>query len=774
MKLVFKINFNTRFGQNLFLDMDGKSYSMEYFHGGSWRVSLEGDYKEINYRYRVVDGDEVLFEAGAPRHCVIARKAKTIVFNDSWQGFDGNAPFLSTPFTDVFCSHRIDSIKYGERSGETVIRATIPLTATEERVFVCGSSELLGGWDAGKALQMHYAGGGRWEISFKAEAPFEYKFIRKNNSEVEWENGDNHSFAPEEAGPGTTLVIEHSAVGFTPRAPRIAGVAIPVFSLRSKNGYGIGDFLDIKPLVKWAAATGQRIIQLLPVNDTTSTGTWTDSYPYGGISIMALHPIYLNLRDIGAPSDKALKASFEKERKELNNLLLIDYERVLNLKMNYARAVFDEKGEEVCQSGEFAGFFERNRDWLLPYAAFCHLRDRFGTADFSKWGEYSLYDADAVEELFSDASTGGSLLFHCFIQFHLDRQLRRAREYAHSNGVALKGDIPIGITPHSVEAWKEPYYFNMDSQAGAPPDFFSADGQNWGFPTYNWDRMAQDGYLWWKKRFAKMAEYFDAYRIDHVLGFFRIWEIPQEYRSGTMGHFAPALPYPKDFLTSRGLDLGKFLEDPHKPFHYHPKINAKGQGDGSFDALYDEFFFVRHNDFWRREALKKLPALIASTQMLTCAEDLGMIPSCVPQVLEDLKILTLEIQRMPKDPNVGLGNPAFFPYMSVCTTGSHDTSTLRGWWGETHGGEECPADTCRRIIAEHLNSPSMLCILPWQDWTSIDETLRAADTSAERINNPANPKHYWRYRMHITLEELLENDEFNSAVAQMTGAAGRS
>lgn len=757
----------------MILHLCGEDYPMQYIGKGDWNAEIEGDYKEVTYCYRVVESGSALYESGASRHSLISEKAGKVVFNDSWQGFDDMTPFLSIPFTDVFYKHKTANVVYGRKSKEIVIRITAPLTTSAEDVFIVGNIDELGAWDTDRSLKMNYIGGGRWEVSLKFNESFEYKFIRKSVSGVEWESGDNHRFDSPVPEQHTTLVVEHSAVSFAPRYPRVAGVAIPVFSLRSKNSYGIGDFLDIKLLVKWAAETGQKVIQLLPVNDTTSTKTWTDSYPYSGISIMALHPIYLNLKDMGVPEDKSVKTAFERSRKKLNSLLQVDYEGVLALKMNYAKVIYEEKGDEICSSDEFNAFYAGNEEWLLPYSAFCYLRDKYNTADFSKWGKYAHYDQKAIERLRSTKPTGDQLRFYSFIQFFLDRQLRSARDFAHANGVVLKGDIPIGITPHSVEAWKEPHYFNMDSQAGAPPDFFSADGQNWGFPTYNWDRMAQDGYMWWKKRFTKMAEYFDAYRIDHVLGFFRIWEIPQGYKSGTMGHFSPALPYSGDELAQRGMNLDKFLEDPHKIGYYHPRINVRGQGDWAFDALYDDFFYVRHNDFWKREALKKLPALIASTSMLTCAEDLGMIPDCVPEVLEDLKILTLEIQRMPKDPSVGLGNPAYFPYRSVCTTGSHDTSTLRGWWGETHGGEECPVDVCRWIVAEHLHSPSMLCVLPWQDWTSIDEEVRASDTGAERINDPADPKHYWRYRMHIALEDLIENKTFNDKVLRMINESGR-
>ena len=673
---------------------------------------------------------------------------------------------------------------------ETLTIKTIgPWMPHGQQVYIVGSCPALGDWNPKKALPMTATQGIIWHIDLDpAKLPeyFEYKFLRKElDGSFTWETCFNR-----------TNPYEVTETCFPGQHPRYAGTAIPVFSLRSKQSAGIGDFADVKLMVDWAAATGQAVLQLLPVNDTTSTKTWTDSYPYGGITIMALHPVYLSLPDLGTLRNKALRTDLAEEAAALNALPQIDYESVFDLKMRYARAIFAQSGTQTRGSRAYQAFLAANRDWLMPYAAFCVLRDRFGTADFSKWKRLSKYSARGVARLYGEAPD--EMDFYIFLQYHLDRQLRDAHAYARSRGVALKGDIPIGITPHSVEAWAEPEYFNMGEQAGAPPDAFAADGQNWGFPTYNWDRMAQDGYAWWKRRFRKMAEYFDAYRIDHVLGFFRIWEIPVPFKSGLMGHFSPALPFSPDDLRWRGFPFDEnrharpyagddprevlFLEDPVHKGLWHPRISAqytRSYNDlqqwekDAYNRIYDDFFYNRNTEYWREQALGKLPELIGATEMLTCAEDLGMIPACVPEVLRDLHILSLEVQRMPKDPKQLLGNPSEYPYMSVCTTGSHDTSTLRGWWGENHDGEDCPVETCRWIIAEHLYSPAMLTILPLQDWFSLEPSLRVADPTSERINVPANPKHYWRWRMHVPLEELLDNKAFSAKVADLIAESGR-
>ncbi len=658
-----------------------------------------------------------------------------------------------------------------------------------QQVYITGNCPALGNWNPKKALPMTPTQGIIWHIDLDAKdlpEGFEFKFLRKElDGSFTWETCFNR-----------TNPYEVTETCFPGQHPRYAGTAIPVFSLRSQQSAGIGDFLDIKLMIDWAASTGQAVLQLLPVNDTTSTKTWTDSYPYGGITIMALHPIYLNLKDIGPLHDTKAQAEFEEEAAELNAMPQLDYERVFDLKEKYTRAIFAQKGTRTMASKAFRAFLEANRDWLMPYAAFCVLRDHFKTADFTKWKRLKKYSKAGVSRLYTEATA--KMDYYIFVQYHLDRQLREVHDYARSKGVALKGDIPIGITPHSVEAWAEPEYFNMGEHAGSPPDAFAVDGQNWGFPTYNWDRMAKDGYAWWKRRFRKMAEYFDAYRIDHVLGFFRIWEIPVPYKSGLMGHFSPALPYSADDLRWRGFpfDEGRharpyaeddpcevlFLEDPVQKGMWHPRISAqytRSYNDlqqwekDAFNHIYDEFFYTRNTEFWREQAMRKLPELISATDMLTCAEDLGMIPACVPEVLDQLHILSLEVQRMPKDPKQMLGNPSEYPYMSVCTTGSHDTSTLRGWWGENHHGEDCPVDVCEWIVAEHLYSPAMLTILPLQDWFSLDPSMRVEDVESERINVPANPKHYWRWRMHLTLEEMIANKAFNQKVAGMIDRSGR-
>ena len=554
----------------------------------------------------------------------------------------------------------------------------------------------------------------------------------------------------------------------------------------------------------------------------------------------------------------------------------MNYEAVNQTKWEYFRLIFKQEGEKVLASGEFGEFFNANKEWLQPYAVFSYLRDAFQTPNFREWPRHSVYNAQDIEKMCRPESVDyPHIALYYYIQFHLHLQLVAATKYAREHGVVLKGDIPIGISRNSVEAWTEPYYFNLNGQAGAPPDDFSVNGQNWGFPTYNWDVMEKDGYRWWMKRFQKMSEYFDAYRIDHILGFFRIWEIPMHAVHGLLGQFIPSIPMSREEIESYGLPFreeylipyihesflgqvfgphtdyvkqtfllpaetpgvyhmklefttqrevesffaGKndenslwirdglytlisdvlFVPDTKEKDKYHPRIGIQRdfifrslneQEQNAFNRLYDQYYYHRHNEFWRQQAMKKLPQLTQSTRMLVCGEDLGMIPDCVSSVMNDLRILSLEIQRMPKNPMHEFGYLNEYPYRSVCTISTHDMSTLRGWWEEDylqtqryyntmlgHYGTAPTVATpelCEEVVRNHLKSNSILCILSLQDWLSIDGKWRNPNVQEERINVPSNPRNYWRYRMHLTLEQLMKAEELNDKIRELIKYTGRA
>ena len=760
--------------------------------------------------------------------------------------------------------------------------------------MVTGADDVLGAWTIDKGLKMTEHNNNEWVVDINADSlsgnKIEFKFAAidaNNKNDAIWETCMNRTVEVAHLADGDISVYDLDQAFFPICNTKVAGTLVPVFSLRSKSSFGIGDFGDLKKMIDFVSQTGQRVLQILPINDTTITHTWTDSYPYSCISIFAIHPQYVDLNQLPAIADKAKAKKYEALRIKLNALSQIDYEAVNNAKTEYLKIIFVQEGKRIMASAEYKAFFEESQSWLVPYGHYCMLRDKNGTADFTKWEGNETWNEDDREKLTNPRTAlYKEVAFYYFVQFILSSQMKAAHDYARSKHVILKGDIPIGVNRYSCDVWMEPKYFNINSQAGAPPDDFSVNGQNWGFPTYNWDEMLKDDCIWWVRRFQNMSKFFDAYRIDHVLGFFRIWDIPIDSVHGLLGQFSPSLAMSREEIEAYGLRFQEdhftrpfitdwildrifheraeevrrrylnhahddvynlkpeydtqrkieaafeaehqamvankadqaalqahnnlrdglyalvsnvlFIRDRKDANKFHPRISA--QLDFTYEALYDcdkavfnrlynDYYYHRNNQFWYREAMKKLPKLVQATRMLVCAEDLGMVPDCVPWVMDELKILSLELQSMPKDPTVRFGHLSRNPYRSVCTISSHDMPTLRQWWDENiertqsyyntmlyrSGGapHPLPGWLARDIIYRHLASPSMLCVLSIQDWLAISERLRLADQNAERINIPANPKHYWRYRMHLNIEDLISDQEFTGEISGMIEESGR-
>ena len=890
MKLTFRIEYRTAWGEMLGATLcgnDNQPIMLSTGDGIRWEGSAEMTDAPagipISYRYGVYrDGQCIRRESGTMPHIFCPGKKRNChyILDDFWKDLPQESYLYSSAFSGDYQS--ANSIKtMAPADCSITFRALCPcLHHKHQQLGICGRGAALGNWDCKQTVLMEEIQANEWTVTLNAaslEFPLEYKFVACNadTKEVEeWEAHNNRLLCIDGMKKGEIYLTPESEVRFTSSARKVAGTAIPVFSLRSEGSFGVGDFGDLKKLIDWAVSTHQQAIQILPINDTTITNTWMDSYPYNSISIYAFHPMYIDLRQLGKLKDKEALAFYEEKRKELNALPQIDYEAVNNTKRAYLKSMYQQTGKKVLVSAEFKKFFKENEHWLLPYAAFSYLRDQYGTPNFSQWPEHNEYHADEIAAMcIPESDCYEEIAFYYYIQYNLHIQLLDAGNYAREKGIIFKGDIPIGISRNSVEAWIEPYYFNMNGQ-GAPPDAFSTNGQNWGFPTYNWDVMEKDDYQWWQKRFRKMAEYFTAYRIDHILGFFRIWEIPSHSVHGLLGQFVPALPMSVDEIQSYGLTFQKdfmtkpfinenilnrifgekadrvketfvqhchddiyemrsefdtqrkveayfaerkdeesrniceglytlisnvlFVPDRKHPSMYHPRIAVQNdfifevlspEEKEVFNRLYNHYYYQRHNQFWYQEAMKKLPILTQSTSMLVCGEDLGMVPDCVPWVMEQLQILSLEIQRMPKNPQHEFGHVWEYPYRSVCTISTHDMATLRGWWEEDyeqtcryynqvlgHWGEvptAAPGWVCEEIVRNHLECPSLLCILSFQDWLSMDEEIRYPNVDAERINVPANPRHYWRYRMHLTLEELMKSNKFNEKMKEMIDAAGR-
>ena len=687
-------------------------------------------------------------------------------------------------------------------------------------IGVVGSCATLGCWQ--KPVAMQRVGIRRWRVDVDYGSlpdSFDFKFVvfDPSTSHINlWEDGDNRIFSKRsDEASGRYRAVFRGTLDW-----HGAGVAVPVFSLRRPNGWGVGEFTDLCLLADWCVATHQKIIQILPVNDTNISFDDTDSYPYRSVSIYALNPIYVNIDKIGEIKDTNLLREFEQERRRLDEQHQVQYSDVLRLKLSVLRQLYREQRADAALYDTLRRTlfcFEQKNSWLLPYAVFRCLADDFGTGNFYAWGDWASADATKIRRYATDNAE--KVEFYYFVQYHLFKQFREAKSHLNAHSIYLKGDIPVGVGRLSVDVWQYPHLFNTDKQAGAPPDDFSDEGQNWGFPTYNWDNMSKDGYSWWRQRFSSMQTLFDAVRIDHILGFFRIWEIPLTVSSGLLGYFSPALPLSVEEIRQYKLPVdekyilrysdGKeliitdtdnvlFIEDPYKPAHYHPRIMARKtqayKGLTSYERevfyrLYNDYFYRRHNEFWRQSALNKLSVILDDIDMLVCGEDLGMVPASVPDVMRQLNILSLEVLRMPKEMGAEFVALDRVPYNSVVTTGTHDTSTLRMWWGEDRdrvrslygnvlrlageAPERCTSEIAKKILALLFETDAMWAIIPIQDYLAINDDTAAKDFMSERINYPDNPNHTWSYRLHLPLEEILRKNTFNITLGELIKNSGR-
>jgi 4-alpha-glucanotransferase len=989
MKITFRLRFYTHFGQSLFLCGNHEALGvgkienaipLRYLDSEFWEATIEipsPPDKKFSYRYILRNPNGSMIEDWEDSRAInpASLASGNVLVIDSWNDMGAaQNVFYTEPFKNVLLKNEQTGVSETAPQNSThTFKVKAPLLKQGETLCILGGGEALGNWSTQSPRLLNLTPGedfltARLDLS-KERFPVEYKYGVYSVEQarfVHYEEGENRVLRAEAKQSAADLqsadiaqIPGRSSADYKSAAPsgnlhilvndgfvrlpattwRGAGLAIPVFSLRSEKSFGVGEFADLKLLVDWGSKIGLKLIQILPINDSTATHTWLDSYPYAATSAFALHPLYLNLNSIASDANKPLLKKLEPERKRLNALEALDYEAVMKAKLSFIREIFPSQKTETFSSAEYREFFEKNKHWLKPYAAFSYLRDKFGSPDFNQWPAFRTYNAEEVEALAANDWSAGlrpgeskavsetgrvgdprsacdEIELHYFIQFHLHTQLRGAVEYAHARGLILKGDLAIGVSRLSADVWQYPELFNPDLQAGAPPDPFSDKGQNWGFPTYNWPRMKQDGFAWWRRRFEQMSAYFDAFRIDHILGFFRIWSIPAHAVEGILGYFVPAIPLrieefqqreipfhreryvkplindevlseifggdaehvKREFLNSENLGhyslkpefatqrrVEKYftakttspspatkererdgvrvgLENaPNKIVSSSPQPSPPlhgGEGEstaklkaGLFDLisnvilieaesadgpeyhfrffmdrttsfkfldpqtqsqlrdLYVDYFFRRQDAFWANEAMQKLPAFKRCTNMLICGEDLGLVPDCVPDVMKHLGILSLEVQRMPKQMNRDFSRPAEAPYLSVVTPSTHDMSTIRGWWEEDRNATQkfystelglpgdapqiCTGALNEAVIAQHLASPAMWSIFQLQDLLGVDEQLRHPNPAAERINVPANPKNYWQYRMHLSLERLQSSERFNNRLRDLIGNSGR-
>lgn len=889
MKLNFTVNYRTAWGESVhvvltYRSSDGGSsrqdIQMTTLDGEHWSVetaAMESRHRRIasftyHYQIEAEDGYVLRREWTLVPRMIGCNSSLNYHFDDQWR----DTPTVSHLYTLLYANS--EGIEYETEAPvalptfrhTAVFRVMAPQITKGKSLALCGSHPALGDWSPSRYVPMEYAGQSVWTISINVEMirePIKYKYVVVDDDThllEEWEDGDDRYADFVRMSDGDVRVVDGGLLHRNERVFRCAGVVVPVFSLRSEHSCGVGDFGDLKRMVDWLAVTGMRVIQLLPVNDTTMQHNWNDSYPYNTISVNALHPQYVDLEAAGTLSNPGSMTDYHRRRSELNHLSYTDYEAVNRVKDEYLRQLYADRENELPHDGNFSRFKKDNEDWLTPYCAFCILRDKYHTARFTDWKDDARYDRRRAEKIVRQREAD----YISWVQYVLHCQLKEAAEYARNKHVTLMADIPIGVSADGVEAWSEGGLFNLSMQSGSMPDKQNARGQNWCFPTYQWDVMIKDGCLWWQRRLERMEQYFGAVRIDHVLGFFRIWESPRSSVDGLLGHFSPSIPYSPAEITSRGLIFrhdfmtrpfinrrvidrffgihsdyvinnflrempyglyelregfdtqrkiydtfaGRndensvwirdglchlvanvlFVEDPIWHNMYHPRVRAFEEP--VFDALtaderqaymsiYNDYYYERHDEMWGALAYRKLSYVMSKTRMLVTSEDLGLLPECVQPTLDALRILSLEVQTLPKQKGQDFSHLEANPYLSVATISTHDMPPLRLWWQENttlaqryyhtmlqkegRAPETLTTTIAEEIVARHLYSPSMLCLLSIQDWLAVDGELRHPNPRAERINIPGDSYNHWSYRMHKTIEQLLQSESFNRKISQM-------
>lgn len=883
MKLYFNVGYSAQIGEGLQLVIKeegaaSKVHKMFYTENGLWKCEVDYFSKSISYKYQHInERGNVLREEFVSHHLNFPHNYKEFLIFDEWNNKNFPENYLNNKILynklNQFIPEKITVLKKHTH----LFRIEAPIYNPDWQVVLFGNTESLGSWDYERVIHLSQTDFGVWEATVEIpENEFiQYKYCIYDKSlqkVVDVETGENRFTVPNLQPDVLQVLANHYFKFKAYQMYHDAGVAVPVFSLRSEDGFGVGEFADMKKLAEWAQKTDLGIIQILPINDTTANYSWTDSYPYAAVSVYALHPQYISLENLDYALPDDLVEEYQSEKKELNALELIDYEKVIAGKWKFLKAVFSLQKTKIYKDRNFKKFIKDNEGWLIPYCAFCVLRDKYKTPNFNNWKTHKKYIAGKIAPFFSAKSKDyDDSMLHAWVQYQLHKQLKETIDHIHSLGVSVKGDLPIGIYRYSVEAWAEPELFGMDFQAGAPPDQFTDLGQNWEFPTYNWEAMKKDDYRWWKNRFKALEQYFDAMRIDHILGFFRIWRMPISATQGILGYFYPAVPivaeefkalnipfnferyckpfindhilwkyfadenskvlefvnknadgtysFKKEFDTQRKLSdyfkknkENSFLEERllslcanvlfvteerNGKTVYHPRFNVYNTDSyfylsdwekNSIYNLYHDYFFRRQDHLWYEKAMEKLPMILNATKMLICGEDLGMVPACVPVVMDELGIIALKVQRMPSD-DIPFYNPKIANYMNVVTASSHDSSTLRQWWKEDpdltqkyfnnqliqygKAPKDLNAYLAEIIMKQHLYNDAMLAVFPLQEYLATDEELVNPEMDNERINDPAVFPHYWRYRMHLNLESLMDKTAFNEKISHWVKDSGR-
>lgn len=650
------------------------------------------------------------------------------------------------------------------------------------------------------------------------------------------------------------------------------GIVVPISALYTKDCPSCGDFLALKDLADFCEKAGFSIVQLLPVNDTG-----TQSSPYSGLSAFALHPLFIRINALpefaaAMKGNKAFATAYKAFEKEFGYKKRFDYDAVLgektkllHLLFNYIEKKNSKDEAEANKLNKELAKFVRSNQWIIPYAVFKNIKDENMQASWKSWDEsIQKLSYDQIKLKWQNKAKKSSHDFFVWCQLRASEQFKEGAESLRAKKIILKGDIPILMNEDSVDCWTYPEFFRQELRAGSPPDGGNPMGQNWGFPTYDWDRLEADEFTWWKDRIKTSAQYYDAFRIDHILGFFRIWASKENETTAYLGHTIPYADFTRKTLNELGFDDDriKWISEPHIPtgtienitwnhdeatavlekvcdrvkteelwtfkkeidgdkeiyamnfFEDEGKNNAvknalaekwrdrsliqikkdrfikvyafenstawktlSGEEQEKLRKLFEEIE-VKENKLWGKQATTTLSAIVHASDMIPCAEDLGVNLPVMPEVLKKLDILSLKVIRWtrqwdkPGQPYIPFTD---YPELSVATTSVHDSSTLRQWWNQEKdsvwafinsvecenkpdGNSAFTPEIAEFILRSLASCKSALLINPLQDYLFLEHSFYLENEDDERINIPGSVNTFnWTYRIPVTIEEMSGN-----------------
>jgi len=517
---------------------------------------------------------------------------------------------------------------------------------------------------------------------------------------------------------------------------RQAGVVLPLFSIRTRRDWGIGQISDLPVAAAWIRRAGHRLLQVLPPHELSAGET----SPYGALTAFGLDPIYLDVAAVedldSSAVDQALGAEGKRELERIRATRNVDYSAVRPLKKRVLSAAFDRFYERewlrsTPRAASLARFVREESGWLDDLALYTAIRDSRGGWGWESWSEnHRDRVPQALQKVRADQSR--RLVEVAYLQWIASAQWQQACVRMRETGVELMGDIPFVVCAESADVWSHASQFQLHVSLGAPPDDFSADGQDWGLPAYDWLAMEADGLAWLRARTRHAARLYDRFRLDHVVGYFRQWI--RRKGSRDRGRFDP-----------EGVDA------------------QRARGLRVLGAILDELSQVRGEVIGPR----------------AIAEDLGVIPPFARDVLDQLGMPGYRVLPWEKD-GARFRDPLAFPTSSVASWSTHDTAPIDRWWDDF-------SDDDRKFLAARAGVPAdasaearSLALLGDLYRSSSAMTLVLAQELLglrDRINVPATVgEQNWSWRLPQAIEDLEADANVSArldAIRELTVAAGR-